>query len=72
VDGSPSINSAALIPTVRDVSGCRMCIGFCFQSACLLFRFRLVPRPVGWGVDLVVLVSIVVVMGLSRSMFVEV
>jgi hypothetical protein len=40
---------------------------FCFWIACLLFRFRLVPRPAGWGVDLAVLVSIAVVMGLGRS-----
>jgi hypothetical protein len=26
VDGSPSIISAALIPAVRDVSGCRACL----------------------------------------------
>jgi hypothetical protein len=45
VDGCPSIISAALIPAVRGVSGCRACIGFCFWIACLLFRFRLVPRP---------------------------
>jgi hypothetical protein len=30
-----------------------------------------VPHPVGWGVDLTVLVSVVVVMGLGRSTFVE-
>jgi hypothetical protein len=40
---------------------------FCFRIACLLFRFRLVPRLAGWGVDLAVLVSIAVVMGLGRS-----
>jgi hypothetical protein len=36
VDGSPRINSAALIPAARGVSGSRPCIGFCFRSACLL------------------------------------
>jgi hypothetical protein len=35
----------------------------------LLFKFRLVPRPAGWGVGLAVLVSIVVVMELGRSTF---
>jgi tryptophan synthase alpha subunit len=52
VVNSPSFISTSLIPAVRDVSGCRACIGFCFRSACLLFRFKLVPRPAGWGVDL--------------------
>jgi hypothetical protein len=52
MDGSPSIISVALIPAVRDVSGCWACIGLtvfvvCFRSACLLFKFRIVPHLAG-------------------------
>jgi hypothetical protein len=31
-------------------------ISCCFWSGCLLFKFRFVPRPAGWVVDLAVLV----------------
>jgi hypothetical protein len=52
VDWSPSLISSALILAIRDVSECRTCIGFtvfvvCFRSACLLFKFRMVPRLAG-------------------------
>jgi hypothetical protein len=47
VDGWPSIISAALLPAVRNVSGCRGALFFCFRSACLLIKFRLAPCPAG-------------------------
>jgi hypothetical protein len=44
VVGSHSVISAALVAAVREVSGCRPCIGRLFVVVCLLFKFMLVPR----------------------------
>jgi hypothetical protein len=46
LDGSPSIISAALIPAVRGVSGCRACIGFVsgLPVCCLSLGWCLVLR----------------------------